>query len=38
AGLIHYLETSTENTPVLFVHTGGAQALFAYSDISQKIK
>ena len=38
AGLIHYLETSTENTPVLFIHTGGAQALFAYSDISQKIK
>ncbi|MGG4607181.1 D-cysteine desulfhydrase [Providencia sp. Me31A] len=38
AGLIHYLETSSEKTPVLFVHTGGAQALFAYSDISQTIK
>ena len=37
AGLIDYLENSTEKTPVLFVHTGGAQALFAYSEISQKI-
>jgi D-cysteine desulfhydrase len=35
AGLIDYLENSVENTPVLFIHTGGAQALFAYSDISQ---
>lgn len=38
AGLIDYLENSTEKTPVLFVHTGGAQALFAYADISQSIK
>ncbi|MFD1091464.1 D-cysteine desulfhydrase [Providencia vermicola] len=37
AGLIDYLENSAEKTPVLFVHTGGAQALFAYSDISQTI-
>ncbi|WP_273803343.1 D-cysteine desulfhydrase [Providencia rettgeri] len=35
AGLIDYLENSVENTPVLFIHTGGAQALFAYLDISQ---
>ncbi|EPL6454943.1 D-cysteine desulfhydrase [Providencia sp. R33] len=35
AGLIDYLENSVEKTPVLFIHTGGAQALFAYSDISQ---
>ena len=38
AGLIDYLENSEEKTPILFVHTGGAQALFAYSDISQTIK
>lgn len=38
AGLIDYLESSEEKTPVLFIHTGGAQALFAYSDISQTIK
>ncbi|HBO21987.1 D-cysteine desulfhydrase [Providencia sp.] len=37
AGLIDYLENSTEKTPVLFIHTGGAQALFAYSEISQTI-
>lgn len=37
AGLIDYLENSAEKTPVLFVHTGGAQALFAYADISQTI-
>lgn len=37
AGLIDYLENSAEKTPVLFIHTGGAQALFAYSDISQTI-
>ncbi|WP_369311168.1 D-cysteine desulfhydrase [Providencia rettgeri] len=37
AGLIDYLENSTEKTPILFIHTGGAQALFAYSDISQTI-
>lgn len=35
AGLIDYLENSVEKTPVLFIHTGGAQALFAYTDISQ---
>lgn len=35
AGLINYLENSVEKTPVLFIHTGGAQALFAYTDISQ---
>ncbi|EPL9568188.1 D-cysteine desulfhydrase [Providencia rettgeri] len=37
AALIDYLDNSVEKTPVLFVHTGGAQALFAYSDISQTI-
>ena len=37
AGLIDYLDTSTEKTPVLFIHTGGAPALFAYSEISQTI-
>lgn len=37
AGLIDYLENSAKKTPMLFVHTGGAQALFAYSDISQTI-
>lgn len=37
AGLIDYLENSTEKTPILFIHTGGAQALFAYSEISQTI-
>lgn len=37
AGLINYLDNSVEKTSVLFVHTGGAQALFAYSDISQTI-
>ncbi|EPQ5229265.1 D-cysteine desulfhydrase [Providencia stuartii] len=38
AGLIDYLENAEEKTPILFIHTGGAQALFAYSDISQTIK
>ncbi|EKT57585.1 D-cysteine desulfhydrase [Providencia sneebia] len=37
AGLINYLETSTEKTPVLFVHTGGSPALFAYPEVSKSI-
>lgn len=35
AGLIDYLENSNEKTPVLFVHTGGAPALFAYPEINK---
>ncbi|MEQ5221555.1 D-cysteine desulfhydrase [Providencia alcalifaciens] len=38
AGLIDYLDNSSDKTPVLFVHTGGAQALFAYSEINKTIK
>ncbi|SUC47058.1 D-cysteine desulfhydrase [Providencia stuartii] len=33
--LIDYLENSNEKTPVLFVHTGGAPALFAYPEINK---
>ncbi|MEY0952049.1 D-cysteine desulfhydrase [Providencia manganoxydans] len=37
AGLIDYLENSNEKTPVLFVHTGGSPALFAYPEVSKSI-
>lgn len=37
AGLLDYLENSEENTPVLFVHTGGAPVLFAYPEISETL-
>ncbi|EKT63016.1 D-cysteine desulfhydrase [Providencia burhodogranariea] len=37
AGLLDYLANSEENTPVLFVHTGGSPALFAYPEVSKSI-
>lgn len=37
AGLLDYLENSAEKTPVLFIHTGGASALFAYPEINKLV-
>lgn len=37
AGLLDYLENSEDNSPVLFVHTGGSPALFAYPEVSKSI-